>query len=167
MPETLKIGPREEVVVIEDTPDVFLVEATYGPSSSPPPPHFHPSQDERFEVLEGAVCVRLDGEERRLEVGDVVEVPRTVPHQFWNPTDAPSRVRWETRPALRTAEWFRTWDALHRAGKVDANGRPKPHHLAALVTEYRDVFRLAGPAGLLAEGMRVVAPLGRGVLDDR
>lgn len=167
MPETLKITPTAHVTVVEHTPGLLVLEAGYGPASKPPPPHLHPAQDERFTVLEGTLGVRVGGAEHTLGVGDTLDVPRETVHQMWNLAQAPARVRWEVRPAGRTLEWFRAFDALHRSGQVAGNGLPKPHHLAALLTEYRDVFRLAGPAGALAPALRVVAPLGRSALDER
>jgi quercetin dioxygenase-like cupin family protein len=82
------------------------MEATYGGTGQFPPAHFHPSQDERFEVLEGAVRAILDGEERRYEAGDVFEIRAGTVHQL--AADPPARLRWEVRPALRTAEFFET-----------------------------------------------------------
>jgi hypothetical protein len=66
-----------------------------------------------------------------------------TPHQLWNAADGPARVRWETRPPGRTQEWFEAIDALHRSGRVGSNGMPGPLAFGALLTRYRDVFRLA------------------------
>ena len=80
------------------------MEATYGEGSMLPPEHFHPSQDEHFEVLEGAVLTVIGGEERRYETGEVFDVPAKTRHQMTG--DGPARVHWQVRPALRTAEFF-------------------------------------------------------------
>lgn len=84
--------------------ELLEMEVTYPADSPLPPAHFHPRQDERFEVIEGAVRTIIDGTERRYEAGETFEVPAGTPHQM--AAELPSRVRWEVRPALRTAEFF-------------------------------------------------------------
>jgi quercetin dioxygenase-like cupin family protein len=84
--------------------ELLEMEATYGGDGQYPPVHMHPSQLERFEVLEGAVLTIVDGVERRYEAGDTFEVPAETPHQMTG--DGPARTRWQVRPALRTAEFF-------------------------------------------------------------
>jgi quercetin dioxygenase-like cupin family protein len=97
-------GYRLRLVSI--TPELLEMEAIYGGTGQLPPPHLHPSQDERFEVLEGTVRAVIDGEERRHEAGETFEVPAGTVHQM--SADPPARVRWQVRPALRTAEFFET-----------------------------------------------------------
>jgi quercetin dioxygenase-like cupin family protein len=162
MPETLKITPNESVTVRESTPEVLAVEATYGPHGSPPPKHFHPEQAEHFEVVEGELTARVEGEEQTLRSGDTLDVPRQAVHQMWNPGGTPTRVIWETRPPGRTEQWFRAIDALHRSGRVGKNGMPGPLAFATLLTEYRDVFRLAaGPDPLVRAALTPLAAIGR------
>lgn len=160
---TYQLTPSESVTLRSESPEAIEVEATYGPGGDPPPPHLHPAQDERFEVLEGTLTVRLDGAERTLAAGETLDVPRGAPHQIWNAGDTPARVAWTTAPALRTGDWYRTLDRLQREGRVGKDGMPGPLAFAAYLTEYRDVFRLhAGPATpLVAGALRVLAPLGR------
>jgi quercetin dioxygenase-like cupin family protein len=95
-------GFRLRLVSIE--PECLEMEAAYGPEGLMPPEHAHPRQDERFEVLAGAVRTVIAGRERRYAAGEVFEVPAGTPHRMAG--DGPARVRWEVRPALRTAEFF-------------------------------------------------------------
>ena len=67
-------------------------------------------------------------------------------------TAAPSSARavWRTLPALRTLELFEDIDGLYRAGVVAPDEMPSVTMWATLLTEYRDVLRLAAkpaPAG--------------------
>jgi mannose-6-phosphate isomerase-like protein (cupin superfamily) len=140
MRETLKLGPHDSLEIASSTPEAFEVEASYRPGGSPPPAHHHPAQDEHFEVLEGAVRVRVDGEERELGVGDEIRIGRGQVHQMWNPGAEPARVRWVTTPGGRTERWFRALDGLFREGGDIAEGREVD--FAALLDEYADVFRL-------------------------
>jgi quercetin dioxygenase-like cupin family protein len=160
--DTLRITPSESVTVRESSPEVLAVEATYAPNGSEPPKHFHPEQAEHFEVLEGELRTRVDGEERTLGAGETLDIPREVVHQMWNPGASPTRVIWETRPRGRTEQWFRAIDALHRSGRVGKNGMPGPLAFAVLLTEYRDVFRLAaGPDPLIRAALTPLAAIGR------
>ncbi|HKP91144.1 MAG TPA: cupin domain-containing protein [Thermoleophilaceae bacterium] len=93
---------RLRFVQLDD--DVLVMEASYGGDGQLPPEHLHPQQDERFEVVEGAVRAIVDGAERRYERGDSFDVPAGTPHQMTG--DGPARVHWEVRPALRTAAFF-------------------------------------------------------------
>jgi mannose-6-phosphate isomerase-like protein (cupin superfamily) len=140
MRETLKLGPHDSLEIVSSTPEAFEVEASYRPGGSPPPAHLHPAQDERFEVLEGSVRARVDGDERELCEGDEIEIGRGRVHQMWNPGAEPARVRWVTVPGGRTEQWFRTLDGLFREGGDIAEGREVD--FAALLEEYSDVFRL-------------------------
>jgi mannose-6-phosphate isomerase-like protein (cupin superfamily) len=143
MSDRLQITPGEALDVIERGPDVLVLDASWSPGGSAPPAHYHPAQDEHFEVLEGALHVELDGMERQLRTGETLDIPRRTRHRMWNPDAAPARARWETRPAGRTEQWFTALAALQGTDHVDANGRPKPLPFAALAQRYGDTFRLA------------------------
>jgi mannose-6-phosphate isomerase-like protein (cupin superfamily) len=161
MAETLKLTPSESVTIRSSAPDALEVEVEYGPGGSPPPKHWHPAQDEHFRVLEGSLRVRVDDSERELAPGDEIEIPRTAVHQMWNPGAEPARARWVTRPAGRTERWFRELGDLQASGRVDSNGMPSPLAFGVLLTEYRDVFRLAGPEPLLRGAFWLLGVVGR------
>jgi mannose-6-phosphate isomerase-like protein (cupin superfamily) len=163
MATQLTLTPSERLVVRSATAEVLEVEATYDSHGSPPPAHLHPAQDEHFEVLAGALRTRVDGRDRTLEPGQTLDVPRGVAHQMWNDGAEPARVRWTTSPAGRTLDWFRTLDAYQRSGRVGGNGMPGPLAFAVVLTEFRDVFRLATPvpAPLVQGALALLAPLGR------
>jgi quercetin dioxygenase-like cupin family protein len=157
---TYKLTPHETVTVVESSPEVLEVEATYGASGKPPPPHLHPAQEEHFEVLAGELTARVDGgPERKLHAGETLDIPRGTKHQMWNAAAAEARVRWKTTPAGRTEDWFRSVDRLVR----DAGGKqPGPLAFAPLLEEYGDVFRLAvGPDAVVRPALRALGALGR------
>jgi mannose-6-phosphate isomerase-like protein (cupin superfamily) len=161
MAETLTLTPSESVTTREDTPATLEVEGRWGSGGSPPPKHFHPRQDERFEVTAGELHARIDGVERVLGAGDTLDIPRGAVHQMWNPGGTEARAIWRTTPAIRTASWFRAIDSLHRDGRVGSNGMPGPLAFAVLLNEYRDVFRLAGPDLVMRPAFAVLALAGR------
>ena len=161
MSQTLKLTPTESLTIRYSSPELLEVEARYGPGK-PPPKHLHPDQDEHFRVLEGTLRVRTEGDERDLHAGDRIAIPRGTSHQMWNPGAAPARVLWQTRPAGRTEQWFRAIDILHREGRVDRSGMPGPLAFGALLSEYRDVFRLSvAPDPLLRPVVALLGALGR------
>jgi quercetin dioxygenase-like cupin family protein len=125
--------------------ELHEMQATYAPGSPFPPAHHHPAQDERFEVLEGTLTFVLDGEERQVVAGEVLEVPRGTVHQVRNAGEVPAMARWQTRPALRTGEFH---DAIHTAAAAEDWDQ-----LLEVLRSYQDVFVLdpsrehAGPDG--------------------
>jgi mannose-6-phosphate isomerase-like protein (cupin superfamily) len=157
--DTLKLTPHETLTIRRSEPEVLEVEATYGAGGSPPPAHFHPAQDEHFEVLVGRMQVKVDGEAREISAGDSLDIPRLRKHQMWNPFAEEARVLWRTSPAGRTEQWFRAVDRLIREndGKM-----PGPLAFGALLTEYDDTFRLAvGPEPLMRPAVAALGALGR------
>ena len=81
----LSLGPNERITITKDTPEELICEVTYGPSGSPPPPHFHPDQDERFTILGGKIAANLGPEGQRIRLrantvsGDVAVVHAAAP----------------------------------------------------------------------------------------
>jgi mannose-6-phosphate isomerase-like protein (cupin superfamily) len=114
-------------------PGLLAMEARYRGDAPLAEAHYHPSQDEHFEVLEGTIHAVIDGDERWFREGEEFDVPAGVSHQM--AAEGPTRVRWEVRPALRTAEFFeRFYDALD-------NGFPEGTTPEEFLAEYSDVFR--------------------------
>jgi mannose-6-phosphate isomerase-like protein (cupin superfamily) len=116
--------------------ELLEMEASYGGRAGMPPEHLHPNQTERFEVLEGAMRTIVDGIERRYEAGESFEVPAGTPHQM--AADGPARMRWEVRPALRTAEFF---ERLYGTGPDSAGAAASP---ADFLAEFGEEIRFTG-----------------------
>ncbi len=97
--------------------ELLEMEAHYTGEGGLPPEHYHPSQEERFEVLDGAVRTVIDGRAHRYQAGDTFQVSAGTPHQMAG--DGPARVHWEVRPALRMAEFFERLYAAMAAGGAE------------------------------------------------
>jgi hypothetical protein len=110
------------------------MEASYGGGGGMPPEHLHPQQIERFEVLEGTMRAIIGGTEHRYGPGETFEVPAGTPHQMG--AEVPSRMRWEVRPALRTAEFF---ERLYADGPDSAQAAGS---IADFMAEFSDEIRL-------------------------
>ncbi len=89
-----------------DTAGTLLdIKATYPAQVAFPPIYAHPSQDEHFTILVGSLTTIIAGEERTYHAGDSFDVPRGVAHTMANMGTTTAIFRWETRPALQTAEF--------------------------------------------------------------
>jgi quercetin dioxygenase-like cupin family protein len=119
--------------LIRVEPEVLEMEASYSGTAPMPPEHLHPTQAERFEVLEGSVRTVIGGAEKQFAAGEAFEVPAGTPHQMG--AEEPTRMRWEVRPALRTAEFF---ERLYGDGPDSARAMG-----ADFLTEFSDEFRLS------------------------
>ena len=87
--------------ILSRDPELLVMEQSYDAAAEAPPPHYHPSQDEHFEVLEGSIALRIGHEHRTVPAGESFDIPRGTVHTM-GPAGGPARVRWEVRPALRT-----------------------------------------------------------------
>src|SRR6187401_2060372 len=68
-----------------------LFECFVKPSGFVAAAHVHPYQHERFQILEGSVTFRLNGQEVTAGPGDCIRIPPGMKHQFWNAGDAEVR----------------------------------------------------------------------------
>jgi mannose-6-phosphate isomerase-like protein (cupin superfamily) len=136
--DRLRLSPNSTLELKASDDELLEVEATYDGGGSPPPNHLHPAQDEHFEILEGSMQVVVEGEERTLDAGDEIAIPRGTAHQMWNSGDVSARVKWETRPRGRTEDFFRAVDEV----MPDDGGMPDLARMLELVQDFDDTFRL-------------------------
>ncbi len=80
------------------------------PARTGVPPHVHPTQDEFIYVLEGEFDLYLDGTWTKAKAGDLVRMPKGVPHAYYNRTQATNRALFWVSPGRRLKELF---DQLH------------------------------------------------------
>jgi len=74
------------------------------------PVHIHPTQDEFILVQEGELDLKLDGVWAKARAGDLVRMPKGIPHGYFNKSDKPARALFWVSPAGRLKDLF---DALH------------------------------------------------------
>jgi quercetin dioxygenase-like cupin family protein len=79
------------------------------------PVHIHPNQDEFILVLDGELDLKLDGVWSKAMAGDLVRMPRGVPHGYFNKSDAPARALFWVSPAGRLEALF---DRLHNLDDI-------------------------------------------------
>jgi len=141
--------------------EYVLFECFVKPSGFVAAAHVHPFQEERFQILEGSVTFRLDGEELPTGPGDRVLVVAGRKHQFWNAGDEEARFSCEVRPALQFEQLIETMFSLAQAGKTNRKGMPNPLRLAVIARAHFDTVRLPfPPAWMQRMGLALGAPLG-------
>lgn len=121
------------------TAELHEMRVTYRPGSPLPPAHLHPAQSERFAVHEGVLVFLVDGVEHVVAAGETIDVPPGAVHQAHNPGAVPCVATWQTRPALRTADFHCAIQAARESGDVA--------RLLGVVEEFSDVFVLVAQPG--------------------
>lgn len=134
---TVQLGLGQTLTIVSSTPGALVVESRWDAGGSPPRKHFHPHQEEHFEILSGRLTVQLGSETpTTYDAGETIDVPRGVVHCMWNPQDEPATASWRITPALKTEQMFRYIDG----------GMSLPRSIAMLI-RFRDEFRLPGRKG--------------------
>jgi mannose-6-phosphate isomerase-like protein (cupin superfamily) len=145
-----------------DTSGALLRTETFHPPHSPAEPeHVHPFQESRCEVISGVLHFRIAGSKRSIGPGEAIDIPRNVPHYFWNEGDEEAHAIQELRPALKSEDFFQTYFALAQAGKLNEKGLPNLLHMAVLLREYDEVIRVTQPPRVVQLLLMSLAPIGR------
>jgi quercetin dioxygenase-like cupin family protein len=76
-----------------DGVEVAVFDFRLAPGGAVPVEHMHESQVERYEVQAGRIAFRIDGVERVLEAGEVVEIGAGQFHGLKNAGDGEARAR--------------------------------------------------------------------------
>jgi quercetin dioxygenase-like cupin family protein len=139
-----------------------LVETIVRPNGFVAAAHVHPYQTERFEVLEGALGLRVGDTELVAKPGDVATVAPGTPHRFWNGGENEARFLCEVRPALQFESLIETMFTLAAEGRTNRKGMPNPLRLAVIARAHFDTVRLPFPPAFLQRAaLAVGAPLGQ------
>lgn len=159
-----RTGQRTKFVqTADDTANVLLQMETYHPPHNPAEPeHTHPLQESRCAVVAGSLCFCIRGVEQSVRAGESVTIPRGVAHYFWNDGDDEAYAVQEFRPALKIEDFFVTYFALARDGKLNKAGLPSILQLAVLMQEYDQEIRVTQPPRRIQQLlMWTLGPLGR------
>ena len=148
--------------------DVLAFELEVTPDGHVPGAHAHPTQEERFEVVSGAMKFRKGFRTVVAGPGDTVLVPPGTAHRFANAGPEPVVVRVEVRPALNMEQLYETAVALAREGRTFRSGLPRPLDLALFMREFGAEVEAPFAPGLVQAVMSPLAWLGaRRGLDER
>ena len=91
--------------------DTFAFETNSEPGQFVPV-HVHPMQDEFILVQEGELDLKLDGQWFKAKAGDLVRMPRGIPHGYFNKSNKPARALFWVTPARKLEQLFEKLDNL-------------------------------------------------------
>lgn len=137
--------------------EVFGLEVFIRAGAPGTPEMVHPLQDESFEILSGSLDFRIGGQERRLQAGESLLIPKGTPHNWWNDSNEETHALVELRPALRSEELFANiYGLFSEKGAV-----PNPLQMAVLFNEHFNEGYLTKPPLLVQKAMfGALAPVG-------
>lgn len=156
--EKLDLHDGEAVTIKTSAADsggeLLEMEAEWQPvEAHKPPVHYHPHQDERFEIHAGELTVKLDGETRVLRAGDSLDVPRGATHSMWPSGGEVTRATWQVRPAMRTEDFFAAVARMRADGRTSKHGGMIDLPAAGLIFQaFPDEFRLGDADARAAPG---------------
>ncbi len=87
--------------------------------------HYHPGQEESYQILEGTLEVLRDGQWHALPAGASFSIPPGAVHAFRNSSGAPVRFLNRHQPARGFQAHLETLDRLVRAGKIRGTKDPR------------------------------------------
>jgi quercetin dioxygenase-like cupin family protein len=131
------------------------------PAGAPSPPrHFHPRQEEEWEVLEGTLAVYVEDRWRSLGPGESVSIPAGQVHTLRNRSGKAVRVRDVHIPALDFQDYIEELHRLAQDGKMTSLRSPSTLiHLSMLLRSHRETQVTASPVQRAAESL--LARIGR------
>jgi quercetin dioxygenase-like cupin family protein len=121
------------------------MEVSYPPNSTQPPYHYHPFQEETFEVLQGTFRTKIGDLEHTYETGGKFRVHQNTPHCMHNISGDLGCLLWQVHPAMKTQAFFETMWGLEADGKINESGVPNLLQLDVILHEYSDEFRASNP----------------------
>ncbi len=89
------------------------------------PVHVHPTQDEFILVQDGVLDLKLDGKWVQAKEGDLVRMPKGIPHGYFNKSDKPCRALFWVSPTRKLEALFQQ---LHNLEDVDEVVRISAEH---------------------------------------
>jgi quercetin dioxygenase-like cupin family protein len=132
-------GRNVRLELVRTKGEVLEMRATYRAGSQAPPRHYHPQQEETFIVHTGQLWFEVNGEARVVSAGESIVVPPRAVHRAKNASKTEEATcTWETRPALRSAQFFEATYTMNRKGFSLLT-------MSAIAREFRDEFQVAGP----------------------
>ena len=97
--------------------DAFAWHATFPPDTFVPP-HIHPTQDEFVYMFEGRLDLMLDGRDTFAVSGDLVRLPRGIPHGIFNKSGRTVKCMFWVTPTRRLYDLF--WGIHNMADQTPA-----------------------------------------------
>ena len=162
--DTLKLpgGTTFEVVVstVDSDGERIEFEITMPPGAMGPPRHYHPAQQESWQVLEGELSVEVDGEWRPLGAGESLSVAPDTVHTLRNRSAGAVRFRDVHEPALDFQDYIESLARLTAAGHLSDRMTPAGLLYGSMVLRGHRTTQLSAGAVQRA-GESALAAIGR------
>lgn len=124
--------------------------------------HYHPYQENRFTLTQGQLLFTINGKEQMATVGDIISIPKNIPHSFYNSGLTDAHYIQEFFPALKIDSLFKSFFVLAKEGKLNKSGTPNIFRTALILLNFENEIRLASPNWkVLKVFLRVLAPIAR------
>lgn len=127
-------GPGEFQFDVIGTPRGFITQS-----------HAHTDQQERYEVISGAMRLKLGGQTTLLEAGDRMATPAGAAHRQLPAGDGPGHVRVTMSPAGTTEDFLRRLEEMSRRGQINRFGMPRPVAGARLIRDFEEAGHATVP----------------------
>ena len=121
----------------QETGGAVLILETQSPPGSMVPPHIHKAEDEFVYLVEGELAATIGETTYTVRPGDLVKMPRGLPHGVHMTGTVTSRALWTVVPAGKIEGLFRALAAL-------PPGPPDPAMIGRIFAEH-DVVPLPPP----------------------
>jgi quercetin dioxygenase-like cupin family protein len=110
----------------------------YSPQGTFVPPHIHNVEDELIYIAEGELQVLVGDTMYQACPGDLIKMPKNVPHGIWQKGDKPTRTLWTVIPAGKMESLF------HALGALPKDQPPDPARIGQIFAEH-DLVLLPPP----------------------
>lgn len=123
--------------------------SVWEPGGAKPVEHYHPQQDEYFNVIEGELSISINGRQITLSQGESLQISRNMVHAMWNGSNKRVVARWSVYPALDTEYLLEAGAGLAADNEIRGTGGPGLLYSAVLLTKYKREFRVTKPSYLV------------------
>jgi quercetin dioxygenase-like cupin family protein len=148
--------------VLEHTAERAVGELLAVPGAAVAGPHFHPAQEERFEVEDGVMGYRLGDHRGELRTGGAVTVPAGEVHDWWNAGDGNLRARVSVTPPGSFAAMIGAVWGLAVVGRTNRKGMPRLVDAALLAEAFAHEIVFERPPRAVQQALAVtVGPIAR------
>jgi quercetin dioxygenase-like cupin family protein len=139
--------------------ELLEMEAFYQPNGVLPPQHFHPNQEETFQVLAGTFLVVIGTDKFTYSTGETFKIPAGTSHAMQNASAEKGHLLWQTRPALRSEDFFETVWTMDRENPSDKRSVKEFLQLALVFQKFNREIRLSNPTQRII--LKLLAPVAR------
>jgi quercetin dioxygenase-like cupin family protein len=124
--------------------------------------HVHPYQENRFTMLKGSLRFTINGKELCATAGDIISIPKNIPHAFYASGNTEAHYIQEFFPALKIDHLFETFFVLARDGKLNKSGTPNILRTALILLNFEKEIRLAQPNWIIQKfTFKLLAPIAK------